>query len=745
MQPGATTRLLLGLAGTVDYEIEWDAGTVERLADQLGVTPADLDPDRPISDERDLVANILGFVSQGVGGERFVASTRAIEAVAARFTTRVTLGGSGVRAALALAALGYPSRVHLVSIDDNVRRLLPASVERICSATEDSLDPHLIVQYPLGAQVRVGQTVVTAPHSNRLIYANDPPSRDLVLHPDVEHLIASSDAFLCCGFNVIRDPEILADRLSRVVDGIARMPADALVVYEDCGYHVPEFAAVVRERLLPWVHAWSMNEDELQGIIGRPVDLLDAQDVITAVTQLAALVPARNLVVHSRYWALVLGPEHDTLVDCVAGGVELASTRYRVGDRLGPADVEETRRLAPHPEGKAVATALEAALPGLRAVATPLIDVAEPTTIGLGDTFAGGVLLRYAQRRDAGLPTIPPVRRRSAVGPIHLRANQPPDRFYAGGPRINAFRHLDPVPDGVVLHTPEDWVGSTTTVFGSPDVGLTTLPDGRVLRDAVEADPEAWLGKTHVDRYGTDTILVKLLDAGERLPVHIHPDVPFAKTHLGLGHGKTEGWIALADAEAHIAFSRDVSAQELRSWVETQDVDALLGAMHKIPVRKGDAVYLPAGLPHAIGEGNFVVELQEPSDLSILLEWSGYPIDGTVDGHLGLGFDVALEAVDRRGRTREEVLAQIAAPAPDGNLFPQGGEFFRAHRFGHGDGWEAGFAVVVVTSGTGTLSTAEGGATEVAAGDTLLVPHAAGDVQVVGTGDLAVVVARPPV
>lgn len=329
--------------------------------------------------------------------------------------------------------------------------------------------------------------------------------------------------------------------------------------------------------------------------------------------------------------------------------------------------------------------------------------------------------------------------------PIHLSANQPPDRFYSGGQRIRAFRGLEPVPDDAVLHTPEDWVGSTTTVFGSPDVGLTRLPDGRLLRDEIEADPTAWLGQAHVDRHGTDIILVKLLDAGERLPVHIHPDVPFAKAHLGIGHGKTEGWIALSDAEAHIAFARDVSREELRSWVDRQDVDAILGAMHKIPVRKGDAVYLPAGLPHAIGEGNFVVELQEPTDLSVLLEWKDYPIDGTVDGHLGLGFDVALEAVDRRGYTREEVLGLIGEPGPDGNLFPEGEEFFRAHRVTDGGRWEAGFAVVVVTQGEGSLTTTKGGGTTIAAGDTLLLPWAAGDAQVSGSGDLDVVVARPPV
>jgi mannose-6-phosphate isomerase len=325
--------------------------------------------------------------------------------------------------------------------------------------------------------------------------------------------------------------------------------------------------------------------------------------------------------------------------------------------------------------------------------------------------------------------------------PVHLGTNQPADRFYAGGARIAEFRGLPALPVDPAPHVPEDWVASTTTVFGTPDVGLTTLPDGRTLKEAIEDAPAAWLGAEHLSRHGTDVILVKLLDAGERLPVHLHPDRRFSREHLGLSHGKTEAWIALRDAEAHIAFSRDVAADELRGWVERQDVDAILSAMHRVPVRAGDAIFLPAGLPHAIGAGNFVIELQEPTDLSILLEWRGYPIDGRADGHLGLGFDVALAAVDRRGRSREDVLALISAPTSVDELFPDAGEFFRASRLTGGAGWAAGFAVVVVVAGAGTLSTADG-PTPLVAGDTVVVPFAAG--ACVLEGDVEAILCRPP-
>ena len=59
-------------------------------------------------------------------------------------------------------------------------------------------------------------------------------------------------------------------------------------------------------------------------------------------------------------------------------------------------------------------------------------------------------------------------------------------------------------------------------------------------------------------------------------------------------------------------------------------------------------VLVPAGRLHAIGEGVLLLELQEPEDLSILLEWGGFALDGERDGHLGLGFDLALSAVDHQ-------------------------------------------------------------------------------------------------
>ncbi len=90
-----SARLVLGLGGTVDYEIRWDAAVISDLARHHGVRRAELAAPGPIDDERALIVAILALLERGVGGERFAASSDLLETFAARFETAVTLGGTG--------------------------------------------------------------------------------------------------------------------------------------------------------------------------------------------------------------------------------------------------------------------------------------------------------------------------------------------------------------------------------------------------------------------------------------------------------------------------------------------------------------------------------------------------------------------------------------------------------------------------------------------------------------------------
>ena len=66
------------------------------------------------------------------------------------------------------------------------------------------------------------------------------------------------------------------------------------------------------------------------------------------------------------------------------------------------------------------------------------------------------------------------------------------DHFYAGGAKIAALRGIETTS----THQPEEWVAATVARADSGTTGLSRLPDGRFLRDAVAADPTAWTGST---------------------------------------------------------------------------------------------------------------------------------------------------------------------------------------------------------------------------------------------------------
>jgi mannose-6-phosphate isomerase len=343
-----------------------------------------------------------------------------------------------------------------------------------------------------------------------------------------------------------------------------------------------------------------------------------------------------------------------------------------------------------------------------------------------------------------------------AARPHRLGPNKVPV-YYEGGAAIDRFRGVS----GDL--GPEDWVGSVTVfppelrpLGADPTTGVSRLEDGSSLRELVLTDPVGWLGPELAGAFnGEPGLLVKLLDAGERLPVHCHPDRAVAREKLGSPFGKTEGWVIMAaapGAEIWLGFSRDVDATELRAWIDRQDVDAMLASMNRIEVYAGDVFYLPAGIPHSIGPSILLTELQEPTSFSILAEYETFGLNET-QATLGLGWEEALTCFDllaydgvrlERLRTRPE-LAPVAGDGELWRLFPaEAAPFFQAYRArldGEAELGESRFRILVVERGEGALlyGSAE---MPVRAGETWVVPYGAGPLR--ARGNLELVACDPP-
>lgn len=183
-------------------------------------------------------------------------------------------------------------------------------------------------------------------------------------------------------------------------------------------------------------------------------------------------------------------------------------------------------------------------------------------------------------------------------------------RRYAFGGRFIAERlGKAGLPEGTVAET---WEVSDHD--DEPAVITNGAYAGRALRELVRDHPDelvrpGWRGP-HLP------LLVKLLDASHRLPVHVHPDDAVARARYGAPNGKDEAWHvvwAAPDAVVWAGVRPDVDRAALRAaCLAGSPEDALL--CH--PVRPGDTVLVPGGVLHTFGPDTLIVEVQQTSDLS---------------------------------------------------------------------------------------------------------------------------------
>jgi hypothetical protein len=397
------SRVVLGLGGCIDYELRLSSSTLEELAAEYEIRDGELDLSAPVTDERNLIISVLAHMKRGAGGEYFATSSETLRGFADRFPRRISLGGTSVRAGLAMSRLGVRCMLHLVSLNDHVRRLLPPSCDYISSAREDTLYPHLVVQYDQGTRVQMDDIDMRAPFANRLIYVNDPANASLVLSNQLGFLLRDAGVFLISGFNTMQDPDLLDERLATLRTHMQQLPSGALVYYEDAAFHLPSFRSRVRNALLEIIDIYGMNEEEMQAEVRRSVDLLSALEVEQALHSLQTRVPGPTLVVHTKYWSLALGQGAPDDAEALRDGIAVASASYCYGDDYTDEQYEFTGSLPVRPEAQAFATELEERMGSVvRCVPGPrLDDVAQPTTIGLGDSFVGGFLAALVRRRTA--------------------------------------------------------------------------------------------------------------------------------------------------------------------------------------------------------------------------------------------------------------------------------------------------------------------------------------------------------
>lgn len=177
---------------------------------------------------------------------------------------------------------------------------------------------------------------------------------------------------------------------------------------------------------------------------------------------------------------------------------------------------------------------------------------------------------------------------------------------------------------------------------------ISAHPNGpsKVLNGDHQGKTLTELYKTNRELFGNIVsdvfpLLIKIIDANDDLSVQVHPDDLLAKKYQSLG--KTECWYILdASEDAYIIFGhKALTKDEFIDYVNRGKWDELL---YKVPVKKGDFFYIPAGILHALGKGILVLETQQSSDITYrLYDYDRIDINGTKrELHLEAGIEATL-------------------------------------------------------------------------------------------------------
>lgn len=342
-------------------------------------------------------------------------------------------------------------------------------------------------------------------------------------------------------------------------------------------------------------------------------------------------------------------------------------------------------------------------------------------------------------------------------------------RSYRGGRVLRAFRGQS---DTVDDHFPEDWLASTVAARNGshaqgPDEGISCVYcDGRKVSvgQLLEREGERmWGGRFRHERTAASLgVLIKLLDASQRLQLQAHPDRRFVRRYLSGDFGKTECWYILATrgpAKVYLGFQRPPEQVEWKRLLQEQDVPSMLACFDPIPVQAGDCLVIPAGVPHAIGAGIFMIELQEPSDWVVRCEArSGDLVLPEDQRYIGLSLDDCLSIFDYEAypatavrecfQQQPHVTSRTSAFTEEQIIGPRFQEFFRLRRL-QGTGpsrWQGDeIMVMIITKGEGCLCS---GGTEqpVGQGETWLLPGCVPEWRwEARTSDWEVLLAQPPI
>ncbi len=195
---------------------------------------------------------------------------------------------------------------------------------------------------------------------------------------------------------------------------------------------------------------------------------------------------------------------------------------------------------------------------------------------------------------------------------------EPVFKDYPWGGRNLETRLGRTIPEGIVA---ESWEIAAHPNGSSP-INNGALA-GKTLGEAMDLWGSKLIGSNSADalELGKFPLLIKLLDANRWLSVQVHPDDDYGLANEG-DLGKTEMWVVLhaePGAEIIYGFKPGVTREQYAQEIREGDAEK---SLHRLSVKNGDVVFVPAGSIHALGPGVIVAEIQQNSDTTYrIYDW----------------------------------------------------------------------------------------------------------------------------
>lgn len=260
--------------------------------------------------------------------------------------------------------------------------------------------------------------------------------------------------------------------------------------------------------------------------------------------------------------------------------------------------------------------------------------------------------------------------------------------------------------------------------------------EGKTLQEYIDSEGKRVLG-THCRSFSDFPILIKLIDAKEKLSIQVHPDDRYALKHEGQ-YGKTEMWYVMDAGEntfLYYGFKEEISQEEFAKRIRE---DTLLEVLNAVPVQKGDVFFIEPGTIHAIGKDILIAEIQQNSNVTYrVYDYGRVGKDGKKrDLHIEKALAVTNRAPVIQDKSNYPHVADCDYFTVD-KLNLDG----KVMKKMEGNVSRESFASILILEGQGTISDAEE-TLEFKKGDSFFLPAGSGDYAVEGTCDALITTIR---